>query len=192
MTDIETIFSSIKSGWLWVSSIFGGPAFVLSIWKYLHSKFANVKMRAELEQQVQITQQPCTAFNVLFTLIASGPDKKWGTIKFEYADVKLPNGKNVRYSCNAYLKEEGMGQKNDSRNIPIPLQSGDSRTITAAFQNNEIKYWICGDYEITIVAKTADGHNAKIHSISISLNNDNLSILKAQPEAILPVSAWYL
>ena len=98
----------------------------------------------------------------------------------------MPDGRTVILKCRAYLAEEGRGQKNQSRNIPLALQGGDNRTVTAAFQGLPMSpdKWPAGAYEATLIARIGSDKTLEVPGLKFTLAQTNLNII-ARPDAIL-------
>jgi hypothetical protein len=158
--------------------------FLLSLWNFFSPVIRSVSLDIVPERQVQLMQEGnIFAFNLLTTITASGPAEKWQTIKYEEAKLKVPDGRIVTFGCRAYLAEEGLGQKNQSRNIPIALQGGDSRILTAAFQATDLDKWSLGTYEVTLIASTGSGKTVRVSGLKFTLVQNDLNII-AKPNAM--------
>jgi len=154
----------------------------LSSFNLWHTKFRPVKVKIDPEKQIQFMQaENISAFSILFTIVASGPGTSWKTIKFKSADVSYPDGKMLIFNGRAHLKEQGRGQVNESRNIPIAIKGGDSKIVTVAFQSNG--QWSAGKYSIKIVTLIANKEH-HLPKINFELNQKDLNII-GKPNAIL-------
>jgi hypothetical protein len=160
------------------------PAFLLSLWVITAPHFQRVKVTFVPERQLQLISSPgVLAFNMLVTITASGPSRKWETLKFEEATLRVPDGRTISFPCRAYLVDKGRGQRNQSRNIPVALQGGDTRIITPAFQSSDLEKWSLGSYELRIVASTSSGKRMSVSGLKFTLVPKDLEVI-AKPDAI--------
>jgi len=158
--------------------------FGLSLWNFFSPMIRSVSLRIIPERQVQLFQESnMFALNILTTITASGPTEKWRTIKFEEAKLKVPDGRMITFGCRAYLSEEGLGQKNMSRNIPVALQGGSSRIVTAAFQTADLDKWALGTYELTLITSNDSGEKVQTPALKFTLIQKDLAII-AKPNSI--------
>jgi len=184
-----------------VGQIVAIPTFLLTLYLLLSPKLFRTKISFIAERQIQVLkatagETPMIAFNILTILVANGPISRWETLRFERAFVTFPDDRTFEFNCRAYLNEIGRGQSNQSRNIPIALQGGESRTITTAFQTHRITDWLAGIY--TFIIETSDSRGAETQSgkFKFILTEDNLQIIagpaaaptrEARPGAMLMI-----
>lgn len=159
---------------------------VLSFWS---TSLRVVRIHVEPEAQIQLIQEPETlAFNILFILSSSGAPANSSALRFKSADVTFPDGHVETFVARSLLEESGRGQKNQSRNIPIPMYGGESKTTTVAFQaesQNHYPSWVPGDYYIEIFFEQRGRQAAS--NFNFSLAASDLKILQ-RPDTILMVS----
>jgi len=170
-----------------VALVISGASLLISGFVLWYNNFRSIKIKIEDEEQVQLVKiNNIPAFNLLFVISASGSDTKWKTIKFKSAEVTLPNKKNIVFPCMAHLEEAGMGQRNKSRNVPVSIKGGDSKTVTLAFQRPALLSmdWMIGKYAIEIKYATPDGESYKISKLNFKLNQKSLDCLNG-PSATL-------
>ena len=165
-----------------VAQVVAIPAFVIALWNFIYPMTAQTKIALVPERQVQLMQdtidgKSMTAFNILSTILATGPAQRWETVRFNSATIRVPDGRTINFSCRAYLTEIGRGQQNQSRNIPIAIKGGESMTITSAYQSDELPSWILGEYNFTINAIDSKGRTVTFPSFKITLSQHDLDII---------------
>jgi hypothetical protein len=179
-----------KEPWYFVlAKIVSIPAFIISLWNLFLPYFSSLHIKVLPESQIQIMEgilqdKPTTAFNVLFTVLAEGPDTKWETYKFISATLTTPNGAKINYTCRSYLEEKGMGQENASRNVPVSVNGNSSKTHTVGFQSNDFKNWVIGHYVVAFEIKNAKQESLKCSRLEFDMTEKVLRIAQ-RPDAIL-------
>ena len=171
-----------------IAKVVAIPAFFISLWNLLSPYILSLKILISPEPQIQILEgdlqgKRITAFNVLFTIIGKGPTTKWETYKFLTANLEIPNGKKIKFDCRSYLEEKGLGQSNASRNIPIPISGGTSKTTNAAFQSLQQESWLEGKYRLYIDVRNSGNDKLKCKGLEFTI--DNLSVVKIPDSTII-------
>ena len=105
-----------------IAQIVAIPAFLIAVWAAIYPVVRHVHLTTIPERQIQLIQtklesREATAFNILVVIVASGPSERWETIKFDSADVHVPDGRVFRFFCRSYLAEIGGRQQNQSRKL---------------------------------------------------------------------------
>jgi|GEM_PF-3051681 len=174
--------------WDIITKVIALVAFLISLWNLFSPYLLRLKLHVIFESQIQLMEdvsKRVLGFNILATIVSTGPGVKWETFRFNDAELIFPNGDKYIFTCRSYLDEKGMGQANASRNIPIAIKGSESKTITSAYQYNSIDthQWIVGTYKLKF--NITNSHNSKISAgtIEFHLTQEYITILK-KPDAI--------
>jgi hypothetical protein len=188
---IDKLAGSEDPWYFVIAKIVAIPAFLISLWNFISLYFLKLKLRVIPATQIQLTEstqrgQKLTAFNVLFTIFSKGPSNKWDTYKFISADVLVPNGNKINFICRSYIEETAKGQSNASRNIPIAINGGQSKSTTVSFQTTDFSNWELGKYEITFYAINSHGNNIVSKKIRFILDANSIATVQ-NPDSILTI-----
>lgn len=172
-----------------ISIIIAVAAFFLSLWNLLSPYFLKVKLILLPENQIQLISEVrwdkiVIAFNVLFVILTKGSNTEWDTYKFLKADLSVPDGRKISFRGWGYLLEKDWWQKNDSRNIPIPIQGWQGKTTTASFLSHDFWDWQVGKYEIAFTVTNSKSKIIPCKRMKFSLDQKYLEIIR-RPNATL-------
>jgi hypothetical protein len=136
-------------------------ALLLSAWNIWFANLRGLKLFIVPDDEIRLRQFPGqTGWSLLFIVTASGPESKWATVKFTQTNFIAPDEHVYALQAMSHLIDVGIGQKNASRNIPIAIKGGDSKSITIGYQCSEMPVWQRGKYRLRLAA--VDGHGREI------------------------------
>ncbi len=151
-------------------------ALLLSAWNTWFANLRALKISIAPEDEIRLRQFPGqTGWSLLFVVTASGPESKWATVKFTQTNFTAPDERAYKLQPMSHLIDVGIGQKNTSRNIPIAIRGGDSKSITIGYQCSEMPAWQRGTYRLRLAAVDGRGRQIHIKPVRFVLEDPNFT-----------------
>ncbi len=178
-----------------ITVLIAAGAFFLSLYNFWFSHFRRLKVAIQPDDEIRLRQFPGqTGWSVLFVINVSGPESKWAILKFTKTNFTAPDGHAYALLPMSHVADRGIQQQSSSRNIPLAIKGGDSKTVIIGYQSSQMTKWQEGEYEVTFAAVDSRGEYVTIQSRRFILDgprftnlqnpaNDQLVVLLPSNEA---------